>query len=69
MKMIFTCSSEDIEFIDKVNEKFASFGTIEETRISGITGYEIVMLVLQVASVSATQGASVNTGDLLIVLA
>lgn len=54
MKMIFTCSSEDIEFINKVNEEFASLGTIEEARISGITGYEVVMLVLQVASVSAT---------------
>lgn len=53
MKMIFTCSSEDIEFIKKVNEEFAPLGSVEETHISGITGYEVVMLVLQIASVSA----------------
>lgn len=52
--MIFTCSSEDIEFIDLVNKEFSSIADIEETRISGINGYETVMLILQIASVSAT---------------
>lgn len=53
MRLIFTCSSEDIEFIELVKKEFSLEGTISESRISGITGYEIVMLILQIAAVSA----------------
>jgi hypothetical protein len=54
MKLILSCSSEDTEFIDLVKKEIASSGTINEFRVSGITGYETVMLVLQIASVTAT---------------
>lgn len=54
MQMILSCSSEDIEFIDLVKKEFSSTATISESRVSGITGYETVMLVLQITAVAAT---------------
>ena len=54
MKLIFSCSSEDTEFIDLIKKEFSSSGTISEYKVSGITGYETVMLILQVAAVTAT---------------
>lgn len=48
MKLTFSCSSEDIEFIELVKNEFESKGTINEYKISGITGYETIMLVLQI---------------------
>ena len=54
MKLIFSCSSEDTEFIDLIKKEFSSSGTISEYKVSGITGYETVMLILQVAAVTET---------------
>lgn len=54
MKLIFSCSSEDIEFIELVKNAFESKGTISEYKVSGITGYETVMLVLQMGAIMAT---------------
>ena len=54
MNLTLSCSSEDIEFINLVQKEFSGKGTIKEFRVSGITGYETVMLVLQIAAVTAT---------------
>lgn len=54
MKLTFSCSSEDIEFIELVKNEFESKGIINEYKISGITGYETIMLVLQIGAVTAT---------------
>ena len=45
MNLTLSCSSEDIEFINLVQKEFSDKGTIKEFRVSGITGYETVMLV------------------------
>ena len=54
MNLTLSCSSEDTEFINLVQKEFSDKGTIKEFRVSGITGYETVMLVLQIAAVTAT---------------
>lgn len=50
MELTFSCSSEDTEFMELIRKEFSDKGTISEYKISGITAYETVMLVLQVAS-------------------
>lgn len=54
MKLTLSCSSEDTEFINLVKAKFTSSESVNEFRINGITGYETVMLVLQMASLTVT---------------
>lgn len=53
MELIFSCSSEDTEFIDLVKKTFSSNSTITETKISGITGYEMISLGVQILSLTA----------------
>lgn len=47
MKMTFMCSQTDIDFIEQVYREFGGSCAIEETQVSGITGYEVVMLVVE----------------------
>lgn len=48
MRLTFTCLSEDIEFRQKLNEELAAFGPIGETKINGITGYDVLILTIEV---------------------
>lgn len=54
-KIVFTCLSEDMEFIENVKKEFSDVGNVEVIKTSGITGYEMTMLVIAAATlVSST---------------
>lgn len=53
MELTFMCSQMDTDFIEQIYKTFGEGCTIDETEISGITGYEIVMLVIAGATLTA----------------
>lgn len=53
MELIFSCSSQDTEFTELVKQTFSCYGTVTETKVKGITGYETTMMILQIAAVAA----------------
>lgn len=53
MELTFSCSPEDIEFIELIKKEFSDKGTVEEFKVKGITAYATVMLVLQISSTFA----------------
>ena len=50
MKMIMSCLSEDTEFIDAAKKEFGEYIPVETYTVSGITGYDTVMLILTAAN-------------------
>lgn len=50
MKIIMSCLSEDTEFINAVKKNFEKSVSIELYTMSGITGYDTVMLILTAAN-------------------
>ena len=50
MKIIMSCLSEDTEFINAVKKEFGKTASIESYTMSGITGYDTVMLILTAAN-------------------
>lgn len=49
MKIIMSCLSGDTEFIDVIKKEFEKTDSLETFTMSGITGYEMVMLIVSVA--------------------
>lgn len=57
MKIIISCLPEDTEFINAAKRAFKESTSIESYTMSGVTGYDTLMLILTAANAVGAMGA------------